>query len=615
MRLAVSIIFFVSVSFAQFENNSAELPRDTLAKVGSHIVSAGDFIERFELMPWPKKEQASRIEFTKLEFLYSLVAEKLLAIEASAQNIGGDSASLSFQHNLERMFVRDELYKQEALPNISISETERTEGMRRLPIRIEAEVLGIISRREGELLRKKLLQSKNKNATLKRFTDSLFVPLDTLEVTFGYADQKIEDALFSLNKDTVSSPMEIDRYGLVMFRLLQRTSHAENSRLSIPDRLHKVENIIKKRKEDSLAARTFADITSPQRAEADPAIFLRLADSILSILKTDSTNYQTNGMYKLPSSALNILESQYDADRSKIFITIASGNMTIGDVLQGLGNNNVLFPSLKLEHIRTVLNNNIKTVIQNELIAREGMKRNLQQSKNVRNDVAKWLDNRKSWILARTVLDSVRVSDDEIESEYQKHPHEYGAVMMVRLQEILVDSLRRANEIRERLANGEQFPLLAQKYSKRREWAIHGGESPWFDVSTFGELGLSAASAEIGEIRGPLKIREGFSVYSVIERKVIDDSVKVNYGTVKVSIMKKLLTEKKKKTLDNFIGTLAKKYSVAVNESALRKIKTTTTSMITWRNIGFGGRIIAVPQMVPQTDWVSEWQKKMKLNQ
>ena len=615
MKIFASIFFLVSVTFAQFEQRSAELPLDTVATVGSHVVSARDFLERFELMPWPRKDQASRIEFSKLEFLYSMVAEKLLAIEASAQNIGFDSVSLNAQHNFERLFVRDEFYKQEVLPKIAISDAERREGLLRFPYEIEVEILGIVSKQDGELLRKKVIQSKNKKAIFRRYTDSLFVVIDTLRVSYGSVDKKIEDIVYALGKDSLSFPLEVENRGMVMFRLLKKNIHEQNARFSHPDRLHKVENVLKQRKEDSLAIKTFAQVTSPQKAEANPDMFYRLADSVIFLLQSDSTSYGSNGMYRLPSTAINQLEKKFNTDLSKQFISIASGDMTLGDVLLGLSNNNVVFPSLNPDHIRIVLNNNIKTVIQNELLAREGLKKNLHQSNAVKHDVATWLDNRKSWLLARTVMDSVQVTDNDIETEYQKYPQQYGATVLVRMKEILVDSADAAITIINRINKGEEFSTLAKKYSKRKEWANNGGESPWIDISMHGDLGTFASSANIGELNGPRKTKEGFTVFTVLDRKIQDDSVKTNYINAKKTIAQKLLNEKKQKTLDKFIGTLAKKYNVALYENTLRQVKTTTTSMVTWRNIGFGGRVLAVPQMIPQTQWVYEWLQQQRVNQ
>ncbi len=618
MRLLIFFLLSIGIQsfvFGQLEFQSKELPKDTLATIGAQIISAKDFLERFELMPWPNKDMKERIEYTKLEFLQSMVAEKLLAMEARQENIGTDSITLRMQQNLERLFVRDEFYKREVLPKISIPQQEISVGLTRLPYEIEVEILGVLSQKEGELLRKKTIKSKNKNATLSVFIDSLYVPLDTITVGYGFGNKIVEDVVFSIGKDSISNPVEIDPLGWVMFRLLKKKSNEQLIRLSHPDRLHKVQNIIKQRKEDSIATSVFASVTSPQRAEANPKLFFMLADSILAMMRLDTAAYFSKGMYIFSSAAVTELQKNFYSNRNEKFITIASGNVTVEEFLIGLGNNNVVFPSLKPDHVRSVFNNNIKTVIQNELLSREGLKKNLQQSENVRHDISTWLDNRKSLLLLRTILDTIRISKEEIEREYQKHPEVYGAAIFVRLREILVESVSLAKELRERIDNKEDFSMLAKKYSKRNEWAKNGGESPWIEVSKRGELGLHASNAKRNEIVGPLKITDGLTIFSVIERKIVDDSIRANFTETNRSIEQKLLNEKRQQTINSYVGTLAKKYNVTMNETALRGVTTTTTNMFTWRHLGFGGRIVAVPQVKKQTDWVYEWMKQKQLNQ
>lgn len=618
MKKSVILLFVLtgtSYSFAQIALPSTGLPKDTVASIGSRIITAKDFLERFELMPWMKKDQKARIEFTKLEFLYSLVAEKLLALEAATQNLGSDSSTVDFQNNLERILVRDELYKQTVQPKIVITDKELREGLSRFPFEIESEVLGILNKKEGELLFKKISQSKNKKATYNYFRDSLFVPIDTITVNFGSHMKIIEDAVYRIGKDTVSNPVEIPEYGLVMFRLLKKYSNIQNANFSLPDRTTKVRSIIQRRKEDSVATKTFADLTSPHRAEARPEVFYAIADSVVEMLKSDSANYASKGNFMFPSSAVASLMEKFSDRKNEFFIISQSGNMTVGEVLIGLGNNNIVFPSLKPEHVQVVLNNNIKTVIQNELIAREGFKKNIQQSENVRHDLSTWIDNRKSWLLMRAIIDTITINSDEIEEEYQKNPEVYGATVMVRLREILVDSTSEAKTIRRKIDAGENFATLAKKHTKRKDWVQNGGESPWVDVKTLGDLGMFAASSKIGEMNGPWKIKEGFTIYSVIERKVLDDSLRSNFSETRQTIERKLLPQKRQKTINQFIGTLAKKYNVTINETALRNVQTTTTNMYTWRHIGFGGRIQAVPQTSLQAEWVYEWLRQEQLNQ
>jgi hypothetical protein len=300
----------------------------------------------------------------------------------------------------------------------------------------------------------------------------------------------------------------------------------------------------------------------------------------------------------------------------RAFVTIDSGRpMTLEQVLLSLSNNYVVFPFVRQEYVRWVLNNNIKTVIQNELLSREGFRKNLQQSENVRHDIAAWMDNRRSALLLRRILDTVRVSEEEIEQEYQKDPTIYGATVLVKLREILVDSIGLAKELRKRIDRGEDFGKLAHQYSKRKEWAKRGGESDFIDVSQWGMLGLFASSAKIGEVAGPWKLQDGLTIFTVLERKILDDSLRADFSETRQKIQQRILQQKRQKTLDQYIGTLAKKFNVTLNEANLRNVKTTTTSMMTWRHIGFGGRIVAVPSVVRQAEWVYEWLRQENLNQ
>ncbi len=614
MRILAALILWSMMVQAQTVSRSASLPADTLATIGTSVINATDFLERFELMPWPRKDVPSKNESVKLEFLRSMVAEKILAIEAASLNIGNDSESVTLQRKLERIFVRDEYYKDQVLPKITVTEAEMKEGMKRFPYLLDVEVLAIVSKGDGAILKKRLSQNKNKSSVFERFRDSLYVPADTLQIKFGSTSKNIEDAVFAIGKDSLSQPIETE-FGMVMFRLLKWETEPQNARFSHPDKLHKVESIIKLRKEGRIAQKVFADVTSPHRAEADPAMFYRLADSVISMLRSDSVNYGTNGSYKFPSSAVDQLSKKVSAEMAAPFISIASGNMSLHDVLVGLGNNNVIFPSLVPDHIRIVLNNSIKTVIQNELLAREGLKQNLNQTDKVRRDLSVWMDSRKNWLLSRRIIDTVTVSEEEIEADFLQHGMMYGAEMRVTMKALLADSLSSAMQMRKRLSNGESFERIAASYPKKPDPLFNGMTTPWKNVRDLGMLGQFAAVSASGEIVGPKAVEQGFVIFTVMQKEVMDDSVRSLFAGKRSEITRKLLSEKQQAALNKYIGTLAKKYNVVMDEEALKSVKTTTTNMVTWRNIGFGGRIVAVPQMFRQADWVDEWKNQTEVNQ
>ncbi|MGE5313612.1 MAG: peptidyl-prolyl cis-trans isomerase [Acidobacteriota bacterium] len=612
--LLLSIAVVTSATFAQKQLPAVQ--KDTLARYGTIVVTAADFLERFELMPWPLKDNRARIELTKQEFLQSLVAEKMLALEAQRLGMGQDTASQEMLYSLQRMFTRDEVYKRDVLSKIRITADEIKEGMRRYASELRVIVYGLVSKKEGDILLKKLAISKNKEKTFETYRDSLYTPLDTLTVNFGGLDVKAEDAAYALKVGELSKPINtMPNSGWRMLKLIDKYTNEKYAKQSLPDQITTVKKIISQRHEDSIAVRVFSQYLSPQKAEADPALFKELADSVYSILRSDSAGHKAKNVYMLYQADLERLEQHFGDRGAMKFITSESGNLTLGAVINGLKYNQVVFPSLREHVVQIVLNNNIKTVVQNEIIAREGMKRNYQQSENVRHDVGVWMDNRRGRLLMKAVIDTVTVNDAEIEEYYAMHAAEFGANVEVKVREILVDSGKTALDLRRRLDAGEDFGLLASKYSKRKAWARQGGLSELFPVSKYPEIGGYAAGSEPGRIIGPLKIPEGYTIFTLVERRIQDDSVRKNFAAVKQTIEKKLLDEKKQQTLNRYIAALGRKFNVSFDYEKLKRVQTTTTSMVTWRTIGFGGRILAVPMASPQTQWMREMPQQKSVNQ
>ena len=598
-----------------------ELPADTVATVGARVITAKDFLERFELMPVQGKDVASRIETTKLQFLYSMAAEKLLALEATQQNIGSDSVTQKMQHTLERTFVRDELYKREVVQNSEPTMNEMLSAYQRAPFTIDVDILGVLKKEDGEKLFRAVTKSKNKEKTLQSFDGSLFTFLDTLSITLGSTEKRIEDAVFGMMKDSVTQPMLIEPHGWVMMKLKRKYSNPKYVNESRSNQIISVRRIIQNQKQDSIAKQVFAQFLGQQRAQVDSTLFRIVADSVYKILMSDTVAHTYKKNFILFSSDVEKLEEIFAPLLTAPFAAIQSGDMTLGDVLIGLKNSMVVFPNMQKNVVLGVLNNNFRIIVQNELLAREGFKKNFQQSENVRHDIATWMDNRRTMLMFKQIKDTLHVSDQEVMTAYNKNQEVFGAQVEVNIREILLDTtladVKLAVDLRKRILAGEDIAALAKKYSRRKEWKEKGGESGFFNIESkqYPQLGMYASHADSGQLVGPLRISEGETLFKIIGRRIIDDSLRLYSDDVKKTVRAKLLQEKLQKVLDGYIGTLAKKYGVTLNENNLRNVKTTTISMVTWRNIGFGGRFLAVPPVYTQVGWVQEWHRNENINQ
>jgi hypothetical protein len=332
-------------------------------------------------------------------------------------------------------------------------------------------------------------------------------------------------------------------------------------------------------------------------------------------MKRDSIGHRVKNLFNLPASDIDILINIFREYRDTLFVMLDPSGLTMKEVLLGLKYNYIVFPSLEKETVYQILNNNIKTVIQNEILSRQAYKENLQHSENVRHDLSTWMNVKKASLLYKNVFDTLKFTKEDIQNEMAAHPLRYGARVEVNLREILVESLSTIRMIEKKLKAGEEMSLLAKKYSIRKAWGTKGGESGFIDADKYGELGWFAMDAQVDTLIGPLKIKEGYTLFKVLARRIHFDTLQKDQDSLRSAVLTHLLPKKKGEVMDTYIGTLAKKYGVTLYTDRLVNVKTTATSMFTWRNIGFGGRIVAVPSVVPQYGWIEEWKKQIHLNQ
>ena len=102
-----------------------------IAKIGSEVITESEFIERYELTPQINAGIISAEESIKREVLYSIIAEKLWALEAESMGLDNSELIKSTYKAIEKMYVRDALYRQEILSKVKLSDEYLIEAFRR----------------------------------------------------------------------------------------------------------------------------------------------------------------------------------------------------------------------------------------------------------------------------------------------------------------------------------------------------------------------------------------------------------------------------------------------------------------------------------------------------
>jgi hypothetical protein len=149
----------------------------------------------------------------------------------------------------------------------------------------------------------------------------------------------------------------------------------------------------------------------------------------------------------------------------------------------------------------------------------------------------------------------------------------------------------------------------------KREWTKQSeGEWGFFDAKSAGEIGRIASSLEVGEVYGPLKVPEGYSIFKLIGKKKYEngyDDFKSKADDKLIRI--KLALNKMNTLINSKTISLANKYGISINEQLLGKVQTSELNTFTYRLIGFGGKIAAYPITTPMFEWFKDYKEQKEI--
>ncbi len=232
--------------------------------------------------------------------------------------------------------------------------------------------------------------------------------------------------------------------------------------------------------------------------------------------------------------------------------------------------------------------------------------KNLHQTEEVRHDAGVWSDYWVSRLLERKIFHSATVTDEDVLQYLVEHGAVLGEPYEVNIREILSDSLREALDNIEKIGQGVDLADLARQGSKRTSWAKRGGESGFFRVSRFPELGFRALDQDSGKLIGPVLIKNQYSVFTVLgKRKSPSDSI-LTFDSLKTVVRQVVRQQKGEEAVNKYIATLAKSYAPKIHYDRLSKVTIFPANIVTRRFIGFGGVMVATPLLYPQWEWIRE---------
>ena len=355
----------------------------------------------------------------------------------------------------------------------------------------------------------------------------------------------LRSPLFALAKGEVSQPIDIGGH----FALFKALEFAETG----------------------LDDEQFQKIYRQLFIERSVAARAALADSLKQALKLARDQ---RGLDAFVAAMRRGASSEDKAVRAIVLYRYEGGTIAAGDVLDAASQ--LKYKTLDLRRTEAVVEYAESTLVPDALFVEAALREGLDRT----GEVTQWLARKRERELVvqlrvAVLKDRVSISQEDIRREYEENPDRYMQPDQIEIQEILVATEAEAEDLLARLQQGASMGDLARQHSKRSPTLRDEEGRRRFTAAAavvYGRLVAAARKAPVGQLVGPLQVREGYSIFKVLSR----EQQRSSFEEAKKRVRATVNWIKKQQVFEQFLAELRAKYAaqVEVREDNLQRVLT-----------------------------------------
>lgn len=515
-----------------------------LARVGDRSITAGQLRAFYGKIPQYLQSDREGLEKER-NHLQTLIDMELLQMEAKAREI--DSLPVFVykmaQHRKEKLIG---LYQTKKI-KVRVSGQEVSDYFREQELAHKVRFAQLIAASEDSAwsARREITAGRDFAEVAEQW--SIHGPTMEQSGFVGKLDipPHLRPPLFSLAKGEVSQPIDIGGH----FALFKALEFAETG----------------------LDDEQFQKIYRQLFIERSVAARAALADSLKQALKLARDQ---RGLDAFVAAMRRGASSEDKAVRAIVLYRYEGGTIAAGDVLDAASQ--LKYKTLDLRRNEAVVEYAESTLVPDALFVEAALREGLDRT----GEVTQWLARKRERELVvqlrvAVLKDRVRISQEDIHREYEENPDRYMQPDQIEIQEILVATEAEAQDLLARLRQGASMGDLARQHSKRSPALRDEEGRRRFTAAAavvYGRLVAAARKAPVGQLVGPLQVREGYSIFKVLSR----EQQRSSFEEAKKRVRATVNWIKKQQVFEQFLAELRAKYAaqVEVREDNLQRVLT-----------------------------------------
>jgi len=591
-----AILYLLCIICAVVHAQTSKPSDEVIAKAGRTFIAEDEFLNRFELIPGFGRHRASQLEGAKAELLYSMIAEKLLAEDAAARGLDKDTTFVRAFQEVRNMLARDELYREEVSQKVHITNEEISIGIGRALRQLLVSFIYCKKEDDARFIRSQIKRPKDFEQL--HIDSSFAVVRDTATVIWGDADPEIERTAYAMKGNEISDVVFArGGYYILQLKGVQRNNVYSSME---PGVLHeRLVESLRLRKEKVRMDAFIKEVLSGKVGYSVSRTLRRLANELGSMCGVSNDT--------LISFTPEI--AQRVASRCKAFLgdtlaVVGDSAWPLRAVLNRISSKGFTLRCADIAGIFHQLNIEMQVLVQQELLCQEALRRGLDHVPEISKRLDTWRQYYLSLLMKDLVKRSVSVNDAEIYS-YLHTKGKLPKIPRVQIRELRTAGLDEMKLAIDELAKGVSLDSVVRCWSVDPAARTNGGVSDLFPITEHQPIGELAWEMEVGQRFGPFSIPEGAYYFELLAKETEPESADTSVLSEKREGRAELLRMKQTKIMNQFLSQLAEQRGYQIYEDRFNKVSVSPIPMMTFRKLGFGGRMFEVPFVEKQIDWLN----------
>ncbi len=579
MRTLLLLLVFLLTPSLRAQDDGGEI----LARVGNDVITAAEFRERFELLPrrltLGDREQSA----AKEEMMLSLIAEKLLAQAAIDQGLDRDSVFQAEIGQVRRLLARDQLYRNEVQNKVTLSSEEIAQGMKDARRKLLVEFVHA----EDSVM----LAGFDFSADAAAEEPREFLR-DTITVRWGEAEAALEHAVFALQPGELSSVIP-SSVGWFVCRVVREEPDDLASRIGPLELRKNVEETLRLRKEEERLDEFVRDVMTASSGKAKGKGFAGLTGVIRSYARQHPDVLETG----FSGSDRLALQGLLGPDGDDTLLVMKRTVLSVGQVLDRLITTGYRPETTAYPDLEASVNGVLRVWVWQGVLEELAVERGMDAHPEVDRQLRMWKDHYLAEAVRRRFMSDATVSDVELHRLRRTFDPDCEVPKLdIELIRAASDSTLRYLIQSERESSGPGMLMAAGTNGLMGHVVLENVE-----LLSLHAMADAISDAGRGVWTRPFATDSGY----VSARIIAERSRPLVQTSVRDSLEQMLKEMKGRRAEALYTAATASSRQYTVYEDRLLALPVSSVPMMTFRLLGFGGRMFAVPFVRSRTDWYS----------